>query len=104
MSVERVIRYLNGTMDHGRMYRIDSALRGLENLGTLVLRPGIAPEKSLEVMFEVVQEVGKTRKEGGHLVLWSSRGKEEQWEMHHRIQKDGVKIKQDKKYVEREGK
>ncbi|KAM0801324.1 hypothetical protein BDR22DRAFT_888633 [Usnea florida] len=97
MSVERAIRYLKGTIDHGSTYGTDSALRGLENLGTLVLRPGSALQESEEVRFEVVQEVGNTRTEGGHLVLWSSLRKEEQWEMHHRFQKDGVKIKQDEK-------
>ena len=83
MSVERVVRYLKGTMDHGSTYGTDSALRGLENRGTLVLRPGSAPEKSQEVIFEVVQEVENTRKECGHLRLWSTLGKEEQWEMRH---------------------
>ena len=55
-------------------------------------------------MFEVVQEVGNTGKEGDHLALWFSLRKEEQWETHHRIQKDGCKIKQGGKYVEKEGK
>ena len=97
----RVFSLSNGECS---IWRADSNSVALENLGTLVLSPGSAPEKSQEVMFEVVQEVGNTRKEGDHLAMWFSLRKEEQWEMHHRIQKDGVKIKQDKKYVKREGK
>ena len=86
------------------IWRADIKSVALESLGTLVLRPGSAPEKSQEVIFEVVQEVGNTGKEDDYLALWFSPGKEEQWEMHHRIQKDGVKIKQDDEFVEREGK
>ena len=97
----RVFHFSNGECS---IWRADSKSVALENLGTLVLRPGSAPEKSQEVIFEVVQEVGNTRKEGDHPALWFSPGKEEQWEMHYRIQKDGVKIKQDDKYVKREGK
>ena len=57
------------------IWRADSNSVALENLGTLVLRPGSAPEKSQEVIFEVVQEVGNTRKEGDHLALCVSLGK-----------------------------
>ena len=85
------------------IWRADSNGVALEKLGTLVLRPGSAPEKSQEVMFEVVQEVGNTGKEGDHIALWFSLWKEH-FEKHYRIYKDGARIKQDEKYVKREGK
>ncbi|KAM0802344.1 hypothetical protein BDR22DRAFT_887581 [Usnea florida] len=88
----------------GNVWRADSNGAALENSGTLVLRPGSAPAKSREVTFDVVQEVENTGREGDRLALWFFLGKEKEWEMYHRFQKDGVRIKQDDVYVKREGK
>ena len=99
-SESRVFRLSNGECS---IWNADSNDVAVKRLGTLVLRPGTAPEKSQEVLFEVVQELGNAGKEGDHLTLWFSMGKEEEWEMHRRFQKDGHKIKQEDKYVKKEG-
>ena len=65
LTESRVFRLSNGKCS---IWRADSNGIALENLGTLV-RPGSTPEKSQEVIFDVVQEVGNTGKEGDHLAL-----------------------------------
>ena len=98
-SKSRVFRLSNGECS---IWNTDSNGVVLEKLGTLVLNPGTAPQKS-RVVFEVVQEPGNAGKEGDHLALLFSTGKDEKWEMHRRFQKDGNKIKQEDEYVKKQG-
>ena len=98
-SESRVFRLSNGQCS---IWDADANGVVLAKLGTLVLSPGTAPEKS-QVMFAVVQEPGNAGKEGDDIALWFSMVKEQGWKMRHRFRKDGNKITQEDKYVKKAG-
>ena len=99
MSESRVFRLSNGECS---IWNADSGGVVLETLGVLVLKPRTASEKS-QVKFEVAQELRNAGKEGDHLVLWFSLGKEGKWKMLHRLRKDGKKIMKEDEYVKKAG-